>query len=92
VTVPRRRRLTEKNIALLPDAAGVYVLFGTEGAARYVGRAASLRARLRAHLRTGDVHAPWFGVLLTKNEGEASRIERELVEELAPQDNVAPRL
>jgi len=90
--VPRKRRLTEKNLASVPDAAGVYVLFGTEGAVRYVGRAASLRRRLTTHLQTGDVHAPWFGVLPTKNDAEALRIEQQIFEEYEPQDNVvAPR-
>ena len=84
----RKRKLSEKNIAAVPTAKGVYVLYGTQGSPAYVGRGRSLRARLTDQLTTGRIPAVTFAYAQTKTDAEASKLERELVKRLLPRFNI----
>lgn len=84
----RKRKLTEENVARVPAARGVYVLFGTQGSPAYVGRGRSLRARLAEQLSTGRVPAETFAYAPARTDAESARLEQELMHRLLPRFNV----
>jgi len=80
----------------LPDAPGVYTFFGDEDAALYVGRSASLRARVMEHFaalerkgRDGDLARAVRRLEWTETAGElsAALLEIDLQRRLAPRHN-----
>ena len=77
----------------IPEAPGVYTLYGANGAALYVGRSANLRTRVTAHL-SGDrgnkrIAQDVRRVDWTQTAGELGALLREsrLLNELAPAHN-----
>jgi excinuclease ABC subunit C len=90
----------ESVLATLPAAPGVYVFRDTAGAVLYVGKARSLRARVRSYwsARPGDhrmlAHVPEVASIeIERTSSEARALEREgeLIKELRPRYNVADR-
>ncbi|MGH7269823.1 MAG: hypothetical protein ACREJ3_05275 [Polyangiaceae bacterium] len=84
----RRRKLTESNVATVPDAAGAYVLYAKQGAVVYVESATSLRKRLSQHRTTGRVPAESFTFWLVPNMDAARELEQKLIERYEPSYNV----
>jgi predicted GIY-YIG superfamily endonuclease len=92
----RWQRIGERVCAAAPDSPGVYILRDEQGSALYVGKATSIRRRLREHfarrrwpaLKAGmarAVDAEWETV---GSELEALLREVTLIAELAPAVNV----
>jgi excinuclease ABC subunit C len=83
----------------LPDKPGVYLMKDAEGVVIYVGKAKSLRARVRSYFQEGTSDYRAFvgllsGVLadietlVTRSEKEALLLERELIRRHEPRFNV----
>jgi excinuclease ABC subunit C len=91
----------EVKVAELPAAAGVYLLKDAEGKVIYVGKAKSLRARVRSYLSDrGDERAQLrflrgrladVEVVVTGNEKEALILENNLIKRYQPRYNVKLR-
>ena len=85
----------------LPTEPGVYVFKGEASKVLYVGKAVSLRARVRSYFhRAGDsrVFIPYLDtlledveVLVVRSEKEALILENELIKKLRPRFNVMLR-
>ena len=85
----------------LPDKPGVYFMRDRQGQIIYVGKAASLRSRVRSYfhraaLRSGSpklrglVHSiDDFDILVTRTEAEATLTEGRLIKEYRPRYNVS---
>ncbi|MEO6025276.1 MAG: excinuclease ABC subunit UvrC [Candidatus Binatia bacterium] len=87
----------ETKLATLPTRAGVYLLRDTHGKVIYVGKAKSLRSRVRSYFRGGDgrsqvdflVHrVATFETLVTANEKEALILENNLIKQYKPRYNI----
>jgi excinuclease ABC subunit C len=88
-----------KKLKELPDAPGVYLMRGREGAIIYVGKAASLRKRVQSYFRDSTFHKADpkirgliksirdFDVLVLKSEAEAVLTEGKLIKEYKPRYN-----
>ena len=73
----------------VPDAPGVYRFFDASGRVVYVGKAKSLRARVRSYFRASGDDRPFVSwldrlladieVIVTPTEKEALVLERELI-------------
>ncbi len=59
------QELAEK-VAALPDRPGVYVMKDGAGRVLYVGKASSLRARVRQYFQGGHVESPRIQHLVRK--------------------------
>jgi excinuclease ABC subunit C len=91
----------EERIALLPIEPGVYLFRDAEGRVLYVGKAQSLRARVRSYFnRGGDgrVQVPFLveriadvEVIATANVKEALLLENQLIKKHKPRFNVRLR-
>lgn len=91
----------EKILKQLPDSPGVYIMRGKEGGILYIGKAKSLRKRVRQYFRaSGDDRAfiplldAMLGdieVVITANEKEALILEGELIRKFKPRFNVEMR-
>ena len=84
-------------IAALPDAPGVYVMKGADGVVFYVGKAKSLKDRVRSYFSGADTRAFValldrllfeLEVVLTHSEKEALLLENELIKRYHPRFNV----
>jgi excinuclease ABC subunit C len=90
-----------ERIERLPLDPGCYVFKGEGGKVLYVGKAVSLRARVRSYFyRTGDsrIFIPYLEslledveVLVVRSEKEALILENELIKKLRPRFNVMLR-
>ena len=104
VTASRRARLVDNpellkaRLRAAPTSAGVYVMRDLEGRVAYVGKAASLRSRLRSYF-TGIESLPTrtrslvdrvfdFEVIACLNEREALILENTLIKQYRPRFNV----
>jgi len=88
-----------KKLKELPDAPGVYLMRGREGAIIYVGKAASLRKRVQSYFRESTLRRADpkirglirsikdFDVLVLKSEAEALLTEGRLIKEYKPRYN-----
>ncbi|MBI9020544.1 MAG: GIY-YIG nuclease family protein, partial [Verrucomicrobia bacterium] len=88
-----------KKLRELPDAPGVYLMRGREGAIIYVGKAASLRKRVQSYFRESTYHKAEpklrgligsitdFEVRVLKSEAEALLTEGQLIKEYKPRYN-----
>ncbi len=95
--VDRPGALTEK-LAALPDQPGVYLMKDGAGHVIYVGKAASLRARVRQYFQAGHTDSPRILHLISKirdvetvvcaNEVEALILEATLIKRHHPWYNV----
>ncbi len=91
----------EEKLAALPAAPGVYVLRDAPGKPIYVGKAKSLRDRVRSYFRVEGVaqHKPPemyraiadFETIVTGSEAEALILESNLIKEYAPRFNIRLR-
>ena len=90
----------EEKLAGLPDAPGVYLMRGERGDVVYVGKARSLRSRVRSYFRRGDRTAKTISlaqrvadleVIVTDSEIEALLLENNLIKEHRPPFNVTFR-
>ena len=90
----------ENKIALLPESAGVYLFRSAEGKTLYVGKAASLRARVLSHLRNPPEDARKGSLLsriadvevvVTDSAREALLLENNLIKTRRPRYNILLR-
>ncbi len=90
----------ENKVARLPESAGVYLFRSAEGKTLYVGKAASIRARVLSHLRTppGDARKDRLRsriadveVVLTDSIREALLLENNLIKTRRPRYNILLR-
>ncbi len=90
----------EGKLAGLPDSPGVYSLLDADGRVLYVGKARSLRSRVRSYFRSGDGTAKTrslvartadLDVIVTDSEVEALLLENNLIKEHRPRFNVTFR-
>src|SRR5579871_5591265 len=91
----------EPTLAQIPDAPGVYMLLGADGRALYIGKAVSLRNRVRSYFQDSANHAPRTVALVERvhdvttivvnNEIEALILEANLIKRHQPQFNVRLR-
>lgn len=91
----------DDRLAVLPAAAGVYILRDSRGTPLYIGKAKSLRDRVRAYFRddsAGSHKAPEmlrqitdFETLVTGSEAEALILESNLIKEYSPRYNIQLR-
>ncbi len=94
------RENLEDRLQALPRGAGVYLFRDAQGDVLYVGKAKSLRSRVRSYFQRGDLR---FGaaqladriddveVIVTRNEAEALHLEQNLVKRHRPPFNVRLR-
>src|SRR5712691_3703275 len=87
----------EAKLVTLPTSPGVYLFKSTDGEVIYVGKAKSLRARVRQYVRGGDGRAqiPFLlaqladvEILVTSNEKEALILENTLIKQYRPRYNI----
>lgn len=88
----------ENKIATLPDAPGVYLHKNAEGKVIYIGKARSLRSRVRSYFSKDAGHGPFtrkmarlicdFDTIVTRTEKEALILENNLVKMHKPHFNI----
>jgi excinuclease ABC subunit C len=88
-------------LAQIPDAPGVYMMVGRDGEILYIGKAVSLRSRVRSYFQEGAVHHPRTTAMVEKvadvrtivvtNEVEALILEANLIKRHQPPFNVRLR-
>jgi excinuclease ABC subunit C len=101
VTVPAAPRELEHTLAQLPDAPGVYLMLGEHERILYIGKAVSLRSRVRSYFQDSAAHAyrtvkmvervvdvRW---IVVNNEIEALILEANLIKRHQPPFNVRLR-
>jgi excinuclease ABC subunit C len=91
----------EATLAQIPDAPGVYMLLGADGRALYIGKAVSLRNRVRSYFQDSANHAPRtqhlvervadVTTIVVNNEVEALILEANLIKRHQPPFNVRLR-
>ena len=95
----REERL-EAQLGTLPAQPGVYLFRGAGDDVLYVGKAKSLRARVRSYFRGGDSRqgldrmlsrVERIEVIVTRSEGEALHLEQNLIKRHRPPFNVRLR-
>ena len=97
-TAPERTAPTlDERLAAVSNAPGVYLLKDAQGKVIYVGKAVSLRSRVRSYLRGGDERSQVrflvgkladFETLVTANEKEALILENNLIKQYRPRYNI----
>src|SRR5580700_6173840 len=91
----------ERTLAQLPDAPGVYMMIGADGRILYIGKAVSLRNRVRSYFQDSAAH-PYRTVkmvervadvrtIVVTNEVEALILEANLIKRHQPPFNVRLR-
>ena len=88
-------------LSQIPDAPGVYLMVGRDGEILYIGKAISLRNRVRSYFQEGAVHHPRTTAMVEKvadvrtivvtNEVEALILEANLIKRHQPPFNVRLR-
>ncbi len=92
----------EQKLALLPAQPGCYLFMDKAGSVLYVGKAKSLRSRVRSYFQAGGSdarafipflrrHAHDFETIVTATEKEAAILESSLIKERKPRYNVKLR-
>jgi len=90
----------EKQLKRLPGQPGVYLFRDERDAVLYVGKAKSLRARVRSYFRGGDSRTGLerlvervdrIEIIVTQSEGEALHLEQNLIRRHRPPFNVRLR-
>jgi excinuclease ABC subunit C len=90
----------EEKVRSLPRGSGVYLFRDEAGAVLYVGKAKSLRSRVRTYFLRGDTRpgidrlVPRIAdveVIVTRNEAEALHLEQNLVKRYRPPFNIRLR-
>src|ERR687896_1790483 len=99
-TAETRTERIEAQLEEIPAKPGVYLFRGASDSVLYVGRAKSLRARVRSYFRGGDSRGGLdqltdrverIEVILTSNEPEAYHLEQNLIRRHRPPFNVRLR-
>jgi excinuclease ABC subunit C len=94
------RRNVEDDVKALPRRPGVYLFRDEAGEVLYVGKAKSLRSRVRSYFQRGDGRpgaTQMIGriadveVIVTRNEAEALHLEQNLVKRHRPPFNIRLR-
>jgi excinuclease ABC subunit C len=95
-----REERIEEQLRGLPGKPGVYLFRGRDDAVLYVGKAKSLRARVRSYFRGGDARlgldrlitrVERIEVIVTQTESEAFHLEQNLIRRHRPPFNVRLR-
>ena len=91
----------QTSLANVPDAPGVYLMIGSAGEILYIGKAVSLRSRVRSYFQDGAVLHPRTAAMVDKvadvrtivvtNEIEALILEANLIKRHQPPFNVRLR-
>jgi excinuclease ABC subunit C len=95
VTTPAQRENVERKLDSLPTSPGVYVFLGPGGKVLYVGKARSLRSRVRQYFQPGSSDTRFFALRLPEeavdletfvvaNEKEAALLENAMIKERQP--------
>jgi excinuclease ABC subunit C len=96
---PREERI-EAQLKALPAQPGVYLFRDARDDVLYVGKAKSLRARVRSYFRGGETRqgldrmtarVERIEVIVTRSEGEALHLEQNLIKRHRPPFNVRLR-
>jgi excinuclease ABC subunit C len=92
---------TFPSLSQIPNAPGVYLMLGHDGEILYIGKAISLRNRVRSYFQEGAVHATRTAAMVEKvadvrtivvtNEVEALILEANLIKRHQPPFNVRLR-
>jgi excinuclease ABC subunit C len=99
-TAESREERLEAQLKGLPAKPGVYLFRGRDDAVLYVGKAKSLRPRVRSYFRGGDTRAGLdrlvdrverIEVIVTQTEVEAFHLEQNLIKRHRPPFNVRLR-
>ena len=93
--------LPPRELTSLPDRPGVYLFKDTEGTVLYVGKAKSLRNRVRSYFRKDgghslktrelSLHASEVDTIIVGSEAEALILEANLIKEHQPSFNIQLR-
>ena len=94
-----RNHLVQRKLETLPPQPGVYVFYGKQRVVLYVGKARSLRSRVRSYFQPGTSDARAFVARLdqelidletfvTGSEKEAALLENQLIKAHQPRYNV----
>jgi excinuclease ABC subunit C len=91
----------ESTLAQIPDAPGVYMMVGAGGEILYIGKAVSLRNRVRSYFQESVAHGPRVQAMVERvedvrtivvtNEVEALILEANLIKRHQPPFNVRLR-
>lgn len=91
----------KEKLADIPEQPGVYIFKDGDGKVLYVGKASSLRGRIRSYFQRSKDHGPRIGALVsnirgidwitTATEAEALLYESNLIKEHQPKYNVSLR-
>ena len=94
-------RPLNEQLKTLPASPGVYLFHGEDGDVLYVGKAKSLRSRVRSYFQRGGDGRPGIArlvgrvaeieTIVTRNEVEALHLEQNLVKRHRPPFNVRLR-
>jgi len=94
------RENLEGTLATLPRSSGVYLFRDENGEVLYVGKAKSLRSRVRSYFQRGDTRVGTaqltervadVEVIVTRTEAEALHLEQNLVKRHRPPFNIRLR-
>jgi excinuclease ABC subunit C len=90
----REERIAQRRREL-PDSAGVYLFYDSEGELLYVGKARSIRKRVASHFSGGETRltsrVDRIDVLVTANEAEALLAEQSFIKRHRPRFNIRLR-
>lgn len=91
-------QIIEEKLKLLPSSPGVYKMFNAAGELIYVGKAISLKNRVRQYFQSSKNHPPKvtamvrqiadFEYIRVANETEAFSLESNLIKEYKPKYNI----
>ena len=91
-------QIIEEKLKLLPSSPGVYKMFNAAGEVIYVGKAISLKNRVRQYFQSSKNHPPKvlamvrqiadFEYIRVANETEAFSLESNLIKEFKPKYNI----
>lgn len=91
-------QIIEEKLRLLPSAPGVYKMFNEAGEVIYVGKAVSLKNRVRQYFQSGKNqpakvaamvrHIADFETIRVSNETEALSLESNLIKQFKPKYNI----
>ena len=90
--------IIEEKLKLLPSSPGVYKMFNAAGEVIYVGKAISLKNRVRQYFQSSKNHPPKVAAMVRQiadfeyirvaNETEAFSLESNLIKEFKPKYNI----
>ncbi len=101
MTTHARGPLLERTLSQLPDSPGVYMMIGEDGGILYIGKAVSLRNRVRSYFQDSAAHAYRtqrmvervvdVRTIVVSNEIESLILEANLIKRHQPPFNVRLR-